>query len=131
MDPETFRRAIAQGEFAVHWEAHGHCYGLRRSIVDDIRAGRTVVVNVSRTVVEAMRRAHGHVVVISITAPPEILAARLAARARTSDGQLAARLHRPAAAAESDVTIINIGRVEGHAGELVEAIRDARRGEPH
>src|SRR5450756_721969 len=50
---EDFRLALARGDFAVHWEAHGHCYGLRRCIDDDIRAGRTVVANVSRTVVEA------------------------------------------------------------------------------
>ena len=73
----------------MHWEAHGHCYGLPRAIDDDIRAGRTVVANVSRTVVEAMRRAYADVTVVSITAPPDVLAERLAARARSSDGQLA------------------------------------------
>jgi ribose 1,5-bisphosphokinase len=121
--PEAFQRALSRGDLAVHWEAHGHCYGLPRSIVDDIRAGRTVVANVSRTVVEAMRRAFDDVTVVSITAPPEVLAERLAARARPSDGQLADRLYRAVDAAAPDVTIVNVGSVESHASELVQSIK--------
>jgi len=122
---EAFRRAQAQGDFAMHWEAHGHCYALPRAIDDDIRAGRTLVANVSRTVVEAMRRAYADVTVVSITAPPEILSGRLAARARSSDGRLADRIRRAVddAAAAPDVTIVNVGSVEHHARELVRIIK--------
>ena len=88
---ENFRQARACGEFAVHWEAHGHGYGLTRAIDDELRAGRNVVANVSRTVIDAARRSYANVTVVSITAPPEILKQRLAARARSSDGQIAAR----------------------------------------
>ena len=76
----------------MHWEAHGHCYALPRAIDDDIRAGRTVVANVSRTVIDAMRRAYANVVVVSITAPPDVLAraagaaGAAAATARSSTG---------------------------------------------
>ena len=123
--PEAFRRAQAQGEFAMHWEAHGHCYALPRAIDDNIRAGRIVVANVSRTVVEAMRRAYADVTVVSITAPPETLAGRLAARARSSDGRIEHRLNRAIddAAAAPDVTIVNVGSVEHHARELARIIR--------
>lgn len=123
---EDFRRAIGRGDFAVHWEAHGHCYGLQRSIVDDIRAGRAVVVNVSRTVVEAMRRTYADVVVISITAPPDVLAERLAARTRSSDGRVADRLGRVVDdAVAPDLTIVNIGRAEDRAAELLQVIKGA------
>ncbi len=86
---------------------------------------RTVVANVSRTVIEAMRRAYADVVVVSITAPAEILSRRLAARARGSDGQIADRLGRAvdSAAAAADVTISNVGSAEHHAQELVRIIR--------
>jgi ribose 1,5-bisphosphokinase len=126
---EAFRQAQAQGEFAVHWEAHSHCYALRRAIDDQLRAGRAVVANVSRTVVEAMRRAYADVLVVSITAPSEILSQRLAARARGSDGQIADRLRRAVddAAATPDFTIMNVGSAEDHALELLRAIRGLER----
>jgi ribose 1,5-bisphosphokinase len=128
---EAFRQARSKGEFAVHWEAHGHCYALPGAIDDDIRAGRTVVANVSRTVVDTMRRAYADVVVVSITAPPEVLAERLAARARGSDGQIANRLNRAVdgVAAAPDATITNIGDVEHHARELVRIIKGYWRSE--
>ena len=124
---ETFRQAQAQGEFAIHWQAHSHCYALRRAIDDQLRAGRAVVANVSRTVVEVMRRAYADVLVVSITAPSEILSQRLAARARGSDGQIADRLRRAVddAVAAPDFTIMNIGSAEDHARELLRVIRDA------
>ncbi len=122
---EAFRQARSQGDFAVDWDAHGHCYALPRAIDDDIRAGRTVVANVSRTVIDAMRRAYADVVVVSITAPPQILSQRLAKRARSSDGQIADRLSRAvdSVAAAPDVTITNVGDVEHHARELVRIIK--------
>ncbi len=121
---DAFRLARSQGEFAIHWEAHGHCYALPRAIDDELRAGRTVVANVSRTVLEAMRRAYVDVVVVSITAPPEILAERLAARARSSDGQIENRLRRAvdSGAAAPDVTISNVGDVAHHAREFMRII---------
>ncbi|WP_407179089.1 phosphonate metabolism protein/1,5-bisphosphokinase (PRPP-forming) PhnN [Bradyrhizobium sp. STM 3562] len=127
LSADAFREALARGEFAMHWEAHGHNYGLPRAIDDDIRAGRTVVANVSRTVIEPMRRAYSNVVVVAITAPSDVLAERLAMRARTSDGVLEHRLHRALAqSAEPDKTIVNIGSAEFHARQLVQIIRGAR-----
>jgi ribose 1,5-bisphosphokinase len=121
---EAFQQTCASGGFAVNWEAHGHYYGLHRGIDDELRAGRTVVVNVSRTVVDAMRRGYAHVTVVSITAPSDVLAQRLAARARGSDGQIEHRLRRAVdAAAASDATIVNVGSVEYHARQLLRIIR--------
>jgi len=125
---DEFRRALAQGDFAEHWEAHGHAYALPIEINDDIRAGRTVVANVSRTVVGQLRRAYANVVVVSITAPPEVLAQRLAARARRSDGNIGERLNRSVddEAASADVTIVNAGSAEYHSRQLVRVIRNER-----
>ncbi len=122
---EMFQRARACGEFAVHWEAHGHGYGLTRVIDDELRAGRTVVANGSRTVIGAVRRAYANVTVVSITAPPEILQQRLAARARDSDGQIGQRLDRAIddPAAVPDLIIVNVGGAEDHARELLRIIK--------
>jgi ribose 1,5-bisphosphokinase len=121
----TFQEALTRGEYAMHWEAHGHCYALSLAIDDEIRAGRTIVANVSRTVIGAMRRAYADVVVVSITAPPNVLAERIAMRARGSDGKLESRLGRVVedASAAPDVTIVNISSAEYHARQLVRVIK--------
>jgi ribose 1,5-bisphosphokinase len=121
--PEAFRSAKEDGAFAIDWEAHGLCYALPRSIDDDIRAGRSVVANISRTVIPALRAAYADVVVVSITAPPEVLAARLAARGRASDGPLSDRLKRSVDTSGADVTINNVSTAEAHAAELIRAIK--------
>jgi ribose 1,5-bisphosphokinase len=124
VSPGTFQEALARGDYAMHWEAHGHCYALSRAIDDELRLGRTVVANVSRTVIGAMRRAYADVVIVSITAPPDVLAERIAMRARSSD-RLESRLRRTVedASAAPDVTIINTGCAEYHARQLVRAIK--------
>jgi ribose 1,5-bisphosphokinase len=124
----TFQDALARNEYAVHWQAHGHCYALPRAIDDDIRAGHTVIANVSRTVIAAMRRAYANVVVVSITAPANVLAERLAMRGRSSDGRIEHRLQRTVedAAVAPDLTIVNTGSAEYHARQLVRIIRDEK-----
>jgi ribose 1,5-bisphosphokinase len=121
---DAFRLALARGEYAMHWEAHGHCYALPRAIDDQLRAGRAVVANVSRTVVAPMRRAYDNVVVVSITAPPDVLAERLAMRERSSDGKIEHRLGRTIeeTAATPDVIIVNLGSAGYHARQLVRVI---------
>jgi ribose 1,5-bisphosphokinase len=128
VSPDAFRQAEARGDYAMHWEAHGHRYALSRTIDDDIRAGRTVVANVSRTVVGAMRRTYANAVVVSITAPPNVLADRLAMRGRGSDGRLEHRLHRAVddASAAPDVTIVNTSSAEYHARQFVRIVRGER-----
>ncbi|MGY8666773.1 phosphonate metabolism protein/1,5-bisphosphokinase (PRPP-forming) PhnN [Bradyrhizobium sp. UFLA05-109] len=124
--PDEFRRGLDHGDFAAHWEAHGLSYALPVDINDDIRAGRTVVVNISRTVIGALRQAYGNVVVVAITAPPNVLAQRLAARARHSDGNITERLkrHVDEASAHADVTIVNAGSPDYHSRQLVRVIRN-------
>jgi ribose 1,5-bisphosphokinase len=124
---EAFRAAQARGDYAMHWEAHGHCYALPRAIDDEFRAGRTVVANVSRTVIDTLRRAYAGVVVVLITAPPQVLAERLAARGRSSDGMIEHRLGRTIdSSASPDVTIINVSSAQYHARQLVRVIRGDR-----
>jgi ribose 1,5-bisphosphokinase len=128
MDVAAFKQALADGRFALHWEAHGHSYALPRSIDDDVRAGRAVVVNLSRGVIDLVRRRYRNVVVVAITAPAEVLAARLASRRRSSDADLGERLHRVVdeVALAPDVTIVNVGDAGAHAKLLTQIIR----GEP-
>jgi len=132
LDDEAFERLLAEGALSVHWGAHGHRYALPRSVEDEVRAGRTVVANVSRTVVDILRQNYVDVVVVAISAPAEILAERLAARARGTDGAIELRLARgvddPVVA---DITIVNVGDPAAHAERLLQAITaPTRQGEP-
>jgi len=125
---DAFRQALARNEYAVHWEAHGQCYALSRKIDDDLRAGRTVIANVSRTVIATVRSAYTHVVVVSITAPTNVLAERLAMRGRNSDGKIEHRLSRTIddISAAPDVTIVNVDSAEYHARQFVRIIKGDR-----
>jgi ribose 1,5-bisphosphokinase len=123
-----FATAAEQGAFAFWWEAHGLKYALPAGIDDDIRAGRTVVCNISRGVVAALRRRYARLGVVLVTAPTEVLTTRLAARSRASDGDLAQRIGRtapPDAALSPDHVIENIGDIERGTASLVAAIAGA------
>ena len=88
--------AFAARDFALSWRAHGLAYGIPADIAGDLAAGRVVVANASRAVIaEAARRFPVHV--IAVTAPPDILAARLAARGREDAADAARRLTRTVA----------------------------------
>jgi len=124
---EMFRRAVGAGAFALWWEAHGLCYGIPGAIDDDIRSGKTVVCNVSRTVVEPTRRRYARVAVVCVTAPRHILESRLAARDRPSDGNLAARAGRDATVGrnvDADFLIHNVGQPGAGIRRLTNVIRD-------
>ncbi len=96
IDATAFERAAGDGAYALWWRAHGNGYGIPASIDRDIRAGRTVVCNVSRTVIDSARQRYGFVTVVEITAPEQVLQSRLASRQRSSDGDVAQRMERSA-----------------------------------
>jgi ribose 1,5-bisphosphokinase len=127
MSEPAFDRAQADGAFALWWQAHGLKYGLRAAIDADIRAGRVVVVNVSRMIVAEARKRYANVCVVMVTAPPNVLAERLATRGRASDGKLADRLNRAVGGSEviADVEIVNVGPPAARAREFLTAIAAA------
>jgi ribose 1,5-bisphosphokinase len=130
IDAAAFARAASEGAYALAWQAHGNSYGIPAVIDQDIRAGRTVVCNVSRTVVESARQRYGFVTVVEITAPDQVLQSRLTSRQRGSDGDIAQRLERSAQVAQlfsPDIIIRNVGRPDGGVRRLIRAIRTNAR----
>jgi len=128
MDADAFENAERAGAFALTWEAHGLRYGIPAGIDGDIRAGRTVVCNVSRAIIAAARERYADVLVVLVSAPPDVLAARLAARARGSDGDLKLRLARSEGIGSltADCVITNVGAPKAGAAALIAAIAAAR-----
>jgi ribose 1,5-bisphosphokinase len=126
---DDFAQAVGRGDFAFWWEAHGLKYALPAEVDTDIRAGRTVVCNVSRGIVSALRQRYAGLVVVLVTAPAEVLAARLGSRGRASDGDLSQRLSRGASSKAEfapDHVIENVGDIAQGTARLVAAIVAAR-----
>lgn len=86
---------FAARDFALQWQAHGLSYGIPRAIEAHLAAGRSVFANLSRAVLEEAA-ARYPLLVLHITAPPALRAARLAARGREDAADIAARLAREA-----------------------------------
>ncbi len=125
--PEEFEAAESDGAFALAWDAHGLKYGLPAQIDDQMAQGRVVVANVSRTAVPRLKERYANVAVTLITAAPERLAERLAARGRESREQVLARLGRAIAPeAIAGATVIDNSGTPEEAGErLVAFLRRA------
>ncbi|MDQ1079214.1 phosphonate metabolism protein/1,5-bisphosphokinase (PRPP-forming) PhnN [Pseudoroseomonas cervicalis] len=126
MSEAAFAEARESGAFALHWPAHGLHYGIPRSIEAELDAGRIVVANLSRAVLaEAARRYNLRVLLV--TAPREVLAARLAARGRESMAEIALRLSREAPLPEGldVVEVANDTTPEEGAQRLLAALKEA------
>lgn len=120
-----FHARRAADAYALAWEAHGHGYGVPAAILDDLTAGRTVVVNVSRGVIDQARR-FARIRVLSLTVPADVLRRRLAARGRESTIEIDARIARAEAFAVTGpdvVSVVNDGSVETALARMLGAIR--------
>ncbi|EKE76413.1 phosphonate metabolism protein/1,5-bisphosphokinase (PRPP-forming) PhnN [Oceanibaculum indicum] len=122
-----FRTRQAVGGYALSWDAHGLGYGIPKSVEGDLAAGRTVIANVSRGVLDEARGKYGRVAILSIAVSPEILAARLRARGRETEEQIAGRLARAAAFSVTGPDVIDI-RNDGDLAESIAAFVTALRG---
>ena len=80
------------GFFALHWQSHGLRYGIAAAINEDLRQGRTVVVNGSREYLPEALLRYPALMPVLITASPDVLRARLQGRGRESGEALEERL---------------------------------------
>jgi ribose 1,5-bisphosphokinase len=126
--PEAFAIAEASGAFALSWHAHGHDYGLPVGFERDLRAGRVVVANISRSVAALARARYRDARLVHVTAPDDVLAARRAARHRaseaTEDGvSRAERVKVAVALGPLDLEIVNDGPREAAGARLTGFLR--------
>lgn len=89
-----FDARLAAGFFAMNWSSHGLRYGIGREINLWLAKGCNVVMNGSRAYLIEARRSYPALIAVLVTVSPEILAARLKARARETDAQIVGRLLR-------------------------------------
>lgn len=122
---EAFEALTRSGAFAVSWKAHGLGYGIPADVHDDLAAGRVVIVNGSRSALDAFSTAFPRLLVVNITARPDVLAKRLTARGRETAADIEARLKRscePLPPQLDTVSIDNSGELEAAGKELVRLI---------
>jgi ribose 1,5-bisphosphokinase len=126
-DGAAFDEAEKRGAFALSWSAHGLKYGLPASVDAAIAKGRVAVANLSRGELPALRARYSNVTIVEITARPEILAERLAARGRESSGEVLTRLTRAAPIDHEPglIRIDNSGAREEAGERFVAVIRKA------
>lgn len=122
IDHAVFCARRDAGQYALHWQAHGLDYGIPADISDDFARGATVIASVSRSVI-ADAASRFPVTVVEITAPPEVLAARLATRGREGASDIAARLQRQIALPPGikAVTVMNDGTIAEGVRRLLAA----------
>ena len=123
---DGFLRLRDAGGFALWWEAHGLLYGVPRDIEADFAAGRCVVANLSRGVLAEAHRLYP-LLVLEVTAPAAVLAARLAARGREDAETIAARLAREAPLPDGLRVrrVVNDGAVERAIAEVARVLVEA------
>ena len=124
IDAATFAARRDSGAYALWWEAHGLGYGIAVEITDDLARGGTVVASVSRAVI-AEAAAKFTIRVVEITAPPQVLAARLSERGREDVHDIARRLQRQVALPDGIevVTVMNDGSIDEGAEKVFRAIK--------
>jgi phosphonate metabolism protein PhnN/1,5-bisphosphokinase (PRPP-forming) len=118
--PEAFEAVLAAGGFVLHWRAHGLSYGIRQA---EAPPGQVAVLSLSRAVLAEAARLRP-LWVIEVTAPPALLAERLARRGREDAASIAARLAREVPLPEGlDVLrVVNDGAVTHGAARLRSAL---------
>jgi thymidine phosphorylase len=125
---EAFDAREAKGDFLITWGAHGLRYGLPAELKRLVEAGRNVIANGSRATIAALAARLPRFVVVEVTAPPEVLAARIAGRGRESGEAIEKRLSRtvePRPEGIRAATICNDQSVEIGVERFVAAVEAA------
>lgn len=128
LSPEEFRSRRNAGLFAMHWQSHGHSYGIGIEINQWLAKGITVVVNGSREYLAKATSLYPELSPVWIEVSPEVLRQRLEARGRENPDQIQVRLERTTAVptgAQSGTVIRNEGALHSAGDALVQCIRAA------
>lgn len=127
--PARFAELEQAGGFALSWQAHGLSYGIPAQVDGSLAQGQEVLANLSRSVLMQAHDRFARFAVLSLTAPAEVLAQRLAGRGRETETEIAARLRRKVAdlpAGLPVVTIDNSGPLDATVAQILTALHPER-----
>jgi phosphonate metabolism protein PhnN/1,5-bisphosphokinase (PRPP-forming) len=94
IDAAAFWQLASTGQFAMIWQANGLCYGIRRGIEADLKAGRDVIVNGSREYIPQLRQLFPDARIVWVEADAAVIRQRIESRQRESGAALLQRLDR-------------------------------------
>jgi ribose 1,5-bisphosphokinase len=125
LSEEEFHLRERRGLFALTWEAHGLHYGIGSEVAHWLARGADVLVNGSRGAFELACERFPALRPVLITASAHAIAARLAARGREDETDIAARLARIDAypVPQDSMVIRNDGCLAEAGSNLLQAIR--------
>ncbi|WP_420548147.1 phosphonate metabolism protein/1,5-bisphosphokinase (PRPP-forming) PhnN [Curvivirga sp.] len=127
---DDFEKQRQAGQFTFHWRAHGLCYGIPITVEEAILAGRSVVVNVSRSILDEARLRFQNVVVLSVIVNEAELRKRLTSRGRETPEDVEKRLARSSAfrVSGNDVQQIdNSGELETSCKSFIQIVTENSR----
>lgn len=113
-----FSQKVDAGEAALSWEAHGLGYIIPKSIEADLRCGKIVVCNVSRSII-AIAAMKYPIHVANIVADIDVRAQRLAKRGRENEADIKQRLARAQIPLPSAIPVTQIA----NNGALAQSVR--------
>jgi ribose 1,5-bisphosphokinase len=124
---EEFEQMKKLGLFALHWESHGHCYGLGVEIDRWLERGANVVMNGSRAFLAEASRRYPELSVVLIEVSPSVLRTRLESRGRETPGEIDRRIARASEFTVEHpnlVLIRNDGALNDAGEQLVSVLRE-------
>lgn len=123
VDAALFAAMRDAGAFCLSWQAHGLHYGIPAGIRARLAAGEDLMVNLSRSVLIQAAELFPGMVVLNLTAPPEVLARRLSGRGREDAAEIAERLARAEFALPAGIDAIEIAN-DGPLADAVARVLD-------
>lgn len=119
--PDEFRTRAEAGAYVLNWCAHGLSYGIPTDVRVRLRAGEDLLVNLSRGVLRQAADTFSQFLVLHLTAPTEVLAARLAARGRETAEDITQRLERANFALPDGLPVLSVSN-DGALDQTVSTI---------
>ena len=115
---DEFEEMEKGGRFSLSWRIYELCYGVPIEIEKYLEKGDSVILNVSRMIINEARNKYKNVKVVFIKVPLEITISRLKERGRESEKLIQQRIER----AKTHQTLEDADLVVDNSGNLDDAI---------
>jgi len=119
---DAYQKKSIHHEFAIQWEIYGLKYGVSIELDDWLKNGYSVIINVSRNVVEQTKQKYSKCRVVFVEVPFEIILKRILKRGREEKAALEARIERAKQNQKypkADFVVDNSGKLENAVTQFI------------